>query len=54
MSAFNARLLNDNPVTRPKWVALFFVGFIGSVAYYAALAWLVFWLTGKAIGPLIS
>ncbi len=52
MSAFNPRLLNKSAIARPKWMALFVLGFFVSVAYYAALAWLVFWLTGKAFGPL--
>ena len=54
MSAFNLRLPTKDPVARPKWMALFFLGFFASVAYYGALAWLVFWLSGKAFGPFLG
>lgn len=53
MTAFSTRLPNNGRIT-PKWLALFVFGFVVSAVYYGALLWLVVWLGGKALGPLVS
>lgn len=53
MSALNQPLSPRSLVARPKWIALFFLGSVASIAYYADLVWLVFWLTGSDLSPLI-
>ena len=54
MTAFSPRLADKGRLTTPKWLALFFFGFVAAAAYYGALMWLLVWLGGKALGPLIG
>lgn len=54
MSAFSLRPPIRGLITTPKWLALFLFGVVAAAAYYGALVWLLVWLGGMALGPLIG
>lgn len=43
MSAF-LPLSSHSRITRPRWMVLLALGFLATLGYYAALAWLAVWI----------